>query len=331
MKNSNPPQEFSLNKGFSSQETYDDYHSMNESSSSNWGYECTYQLLPDGLNGEHKILQLDTMQLSFASRPGGMMHDTHTAKGTVVIAVIKEVKDRACFDRMKLKIGDILFFDDSKPFNLMSNDTFIFSVVSIRKNSLGESLPLFTKALNHRIKDKDKRLETLLRNTWEKFTPKDDSLDYKTTEKVIIKQIKNLLESQTLIPSTLSKGEEIALAIRNQVYHHMDGKISVSELSKQYQVSEKTLQNSFKSLFGFTPKRFLRQLKLNHVRNELKNSNASQTTVSKSAHRWGFTHMGSFSQYYTELFNENPSQTLKDNSLKLKSINVSCAQRKEEI
>ena len=107
MKNSNPAQVFSLKRGFCSQETYDDYHSMNKSSSKNWNYECTYQLLPHGLNGEHKILQLDTMQLSFASRPGGMMHDTHTAKDSIVIAVIEEVKDKACFDRMKLKAGDI--------------------------------------------------------------------------------------------------------------------------------------------------------------------------------------------------------------------------------
>ena len=213
----------------------------------------------------------------------------------------------------------------------MSNDTFVFSVISIQKNSLTKSLPLFTKALNHRIKDKESVLEILLHNTWAEFTTKNTSSDYETAEKVIIKQIENLLESQTLIPSTLCKGEEIALKIRNQVYHHMDGKISVSDLSKQYRVSEKTLQNSFKSLFGFTPKRFLRQLKLNHVHNELRNSDVSQTTVSKIAHRWGFTHMGSFSKYYTELFNENPSQTLKHNSKNLESIQSSCASRKEEI
>ncbi len=78
-ENKNTTQPFSLQKGFFSQEIYDDYHSMKESASDNWGFKCTYQLLPHGLNGEHKVLQLDTMQLSYAKRPGGMMHDTSAA------------------------------------------------------------------------------------------------------------------------------------------------------------------------------------------------------------------------------------------------------------
>ena len=90
----------------------------------------------------------------------------------------------------------------------------------------------------------------------------------------------------------------------------MDGKVSISSLSKQHAVSEKTLQNSFKSLFGFTPKLFLRQLKLNLVHHDLVNSSSSYTTVSRIAQKWGFTHMGRFSQYYTILFGENPSVTL---------------------
>lgn len=324
-------QAFSLKKGFFSQEIYDDYPSMNESSSNNWGYECTYQLLPNGLTGEHKFLQLDTMQLSYASRSGGMMHDVSTAKGSIVIGVIEEVADKACFDRMKLKAGDILFFDDSKPFNLMSNDTFNFSVISIQKNTLGKLLPLFHKALEHRIKDKDKMLETLLHQTWKKFSTKNTKLNFKNTEKIIVKQLVTLLESQTLIPSSLTRGEKIALAIRDQVYHHMDGNINISELAQQYKVSEKTLQNSFKSLYGFTPKHFIRLLKLNLIHNELKKNDPKQSTVSRIALKWGFKHMGQFSYYYTKLFGENPSQTLRTNHQINIPIKNSCVSRQEEI
>ncbi len=330
-ENNNTTQEFTLKKGFFSQEIYDDYHSMNKSSSDNWGYACTYQLLPHGLNGEHKILQLDTMQLSYAKRPGGMMHDVNTAKGSIVIATIEEVADKACFDRMKLKAGDILFFDDSKPFNLMSNDTFNFSVISIQKNSLGKLLPFFNKALHHRIKDKDNKLSILLHKTWEDFSTKNPKVNYKDAEKTIVKQIVMLLESQTLIPSTLTGGEEVALAIRDQVYNHMDGNVNISQFAKQYEVSEKTLQTSFKSLFGFTPKHFIRQLKLNLIHNELKESDPKQSTVSKIALKWGFKHMGQFSRYYTELFGVNPSQTLKtDYEINIPIAN-SCVRRQEEI
>ena len=330
-KNNNIAQAFSLKKGFFAQEIYDDYHSMDESSSDNWGYKCTYQLLPHGLNGEHKFLQLDTMQLSYARRPGGMMHDVNTAKGSIVIATMEEVADKACFDRMKLKSGDILFFDDSKPFNLMSNDTFNFSVISIQKNSLGKLLPFFNKALHQRIKDKDNKLSILLHKTWEDFSTKNPKVNYKDAEETIVKQIVMLLESQTLIPSTLTGGEEVALAIRDQVYNHMDGNVSISTFAKQYEVSEKTLQTSFKSLFGFTPKHFIRQLKLNLIHNELKESSSVQGGVSRIALKWGFKHMGQFSHYYTELFGVNPSGTLKTDYQISIPLGDSCVRRQEEI
>jgi len=330
-ENNNIAQAFTLKKGFFLQEVYDDYHSMNKSSSDNWDYKCTYQLLPHGLNGEHKFLQLDTMQLSYIKRPGGMMHDVSTAEGSIVISTIEEVADKACFDRMKLKSGDLLFFDDSKPFNLMSNDTFNFSVISIQKNSLGKLLPFFNKALHHRIKDKDNKLSILLHKTWEDFTAKNPKVNYKDAEKTIVKQIVMLLESQTLIPSTLTGGEEVALAIRDQVYNHMDGNVSISKFAKQYEVSEKTLQTSFKSLFGFTPKHFIRQLKLNLIHNELKESNPMQGSVSRVAFKWGFKHMGQFSRYYTELFGVNPSQTLKTDYQISTPIANSCVRRQEEI
>jgi len=330
-ENNNTTQPFSLKKGFFSKEIYDDYHSMDKSSSDNWGYKCTYQLLPHGLNGEHKFLQLDTMQLSYARRPGGMMHDTTTAKGSIVIAIIEEVADKACFDCMKLESGDILFFDDSKTFNLMSNDTFNFFVISIYKSSLGKLLPLFNKALNYRLKDKENILSILLHKTWEEFTKKNSEPNYKAAEKAIVNQIETFLENQTLIPSTLTKGEEIALAIRDQVYNHMDGNVNISQFADQYEVSEKTLQTSFKSLFGFTPKYFIRQLKLNLIHNEFKESNPKQNSVSKVALKWGFKHMGQFSRYYTELFGVNPSETLKTDYQISTPIADSCVSRQEEI
>lgn len=329
--NDSTEQAFSLKKGFYSQEIYDDYHSMNESASNNWGHECTYQLLPHGLNGEHKFLQLDTMQLSYAKRPGGMMHNVSTAKGSIVIVIIEEVADKACFDRMKIKSGDILFFDDSKSFNVMSNDTFNFSVISIQKNTLGKVLPLINKALKHKIKDKNKMLEILLHKTWEEFSTKNCESNYKAAEKAIVKQITTFLENQIPFPSILTGGEEIALAIRDQVYHHMDGNVNISTLAQQYKVSERTLQYSFKSLYGFTPKHFIRLLKLNLIHNELKKSNPKESTVSKIALKWGFKYMSHFSHYYTELFGQNPSQTLRTDYQISIPIANSCVSRKEEI
>ena len=129
----------------------------------------------------------------------------------------------------------------------------------------------------------------------------------------------------------LTEGEKTALEIRDQVFRHMDGNVSISSLARQYKISEQTMQSSFKSLFGFTPNRFLRLLKLNHVHQELLTSNTGQTTVSRVASKWGFMHMGHFSHYYAELFGKSPSDTLRTPYFQEEYIKEGCAIRREEL
>ena len=111
----------------------------------------------------------------------------------------------------------------------------------------------------------------------------------------------------------------------------MDGKINIESFAKQYKVSVKTLENAFKSLFGFTPKKFLQLLKLNLVHHDLQNADPKTCSVLRIASKWGFTHMGRFSQDYTKLFGENPSDTLKSlEYIKGNMISI-CTSRQEEI
>ena len=325
------PQPLLLQSGAFFDEHYDGYTQMEESVT-NWEHHCTYQLLPHGLTGQHQVLHLHSMQLSYGERPGGMMNDVNCAKDTFTFAIIEESKDKICFDRLKIQAGDILFLDDSRPFSFMSNDAIKFCTVNIQIDKINSLLPEISDLLNHTIKDTNDELSKKLRHFWREFTDKkQDEKAFKKAEDEISNILLKLLSEQTPLPSKLTKGEEVALAIRDQVYEHMDGKVSIESLAKQYEVSEKTLQNSFKSLFGFTPKRFLRLLKLNHVSHELKNLDPKESTVSKVAQKWGFSHMGYFSKYYTELFGESPSQTLKNHLKKEEYMSEVCASRQEEI
>ena len=110
----------------------------------------------------------------------------------------------------------------------------------------------------------------------------------------------------------------------------MDAQVSIQSLAKEYNISEKTLQTGFKSLFGFTPTVFLRILKLNLVRNELIEGSPKTHKVGRVALKWGFTHLGRFSQYYKSLFLETPSDTLKNIST-FEGLSEKCVLREEEI
>jgi len=328
------PPPLTLTEGYFSDKHYNSYEMMSKSIN-NWKQLCPYQLSPVGLSGRHQVLQLHSMQIAYARRNGGTMHNAGSSKECLTIAVVEACADKACFGHLKLQAGDILFFDDSHPHNFVTNDSIQFTALTIRKSSLGSQQSKLFKARDHCIKDTDARFATILRTIWNRFTDPShkmkDIQSYKDAEKEILTVIMKLLSEQTPAKSKLTAGEKIALEIRDQVFHHMDGDISISSLAKQYKVSEQTLQNSFKSLFGFTPKLFLRLLKLNIVRQELQKSDPKQNTVSKIALKWGFKHMGRFSAYYTELFGENPSLTLKNSQTNEKGLKEACVLRQEEM
>ena len=309
---------------------FNTYKEMSESAK-NWDHLCTYQLLPHALEGEHHVIELPSMQLSYSDRAGGFMHDAMSPKGSISIAVIQECTDKACFDRMKLTKGDILFFDDSQTFNFISNNHIKVAIVSIPRTLKSIHKLQLSSTLGHFIIDQDMQLSYFLSNILKETLQQEAITNPKEVENTILSLLSILLKNQTLQKPKLTEGEKIALAIRDQVYKHMDGKINIASLSQQHKVSQQTLQNSFKSLFGFTPQRFLRLLKLNLVHHNLRDANSKTVTVSKVALKWGFSHMGRFSRYYTDLFGENPSVTLKTNYFKENSMTSECTMRQEEI
>ena len=333
-KSKHTPEPLVLQEGFFLDKIYNNYKMMVESAK-NWKYNCTYQLKPNALSGRHRILHLSSMQLGYGDRPGGMMYDSYSALDCISVALIEESADKACFHRTKLQKGDITFFDDSRPYNFVTNDKVTLSVINIHNDISDVLQPALSRALNLSIKDTHNAFQTVLHDTWDEITntseEKRNKRLYKKAENKILAVLKELLEAQTPTMTKLTKGEEIALIIRDQVYAHMDGKISIESLARQHNISERTLQKSFKSLFGFTPTQFLRQMKLNLVYRDLKHADAKYEKVSQIAQKWGFMHMGRFSKYYTELFGENPSETLKTPYVKEDSMANECVERKEEI
>ena len=263
------------------------------------------------------------------------MHRITTAQDCISVAVVVECGDKACFDRLKLCRGDILFFDDSRSFAYTTNGVAGFTVLSIRRSALGPLLPKLSFSLNHLIRDTDVVFKTTLRQTFNHFSDgshaKRGTKEFRGAEEEIWAVLMKLLEEQTPIIPKLTKGEEIAFDICEQINDRMDGNITIDIFSRQHQVSRQTLRKSFKSLFGFPPKKFFRQLKLNHAQHDLKFADPQNETVTRIAHRLGFMHMGRFSEYYTTLFGESPSQTLNGPSPQSECMAKSCIGRQEEV
>jgi AraC-like DNA-binding protein len=85
--------------------------------------------------------------------------------------------------------------------------------------------------------------------------------------------------------------------------------ITLSELARRCRVSQRTLEYGFKQMYGTTPMAFIRSQRLTRNRIELLRA-AARTSISETARKCGFTHMGQYSRDYRRLFGETPSLTL---------------------
>lgn len=76
-------------------------------------------------------------------------------------------------------------------------------------------------------------------------------------------------------------------------------------------VSSRRLFAGFKTYLNTTPMRYLRDLRLDRVREALTNAASHRTLITDVAMDCGFRHLGRFDAAYKERFGEQPRETLR--------------------
>ncbi|UBV21908.1 helix-turn-helix domain-containing protein [Mycolicibacterium fortuitum] len=89
-----------------------------------------------------------------------------------------------------------------------------------------------------------------------------------------------------------------------------DRDIALADVAEAVYVTPRALQYMFRRHLELSPMGYLRQVRLNHARQQLLNADPATTTVQAVAARWGFAHTGRFAAAYRRTFGENPSDTL---------------------
>ncbi len=97
---------------------------------------------------------------------------------------------------------------------------------------------------------------------------------------------------------------------REMLHANIANIYKISDLVDELQSSSRTIQHSFKTKLGITPKQYLSNLKLNAIREELIKSDPVQTNISNIALKYGFFNASHFACEYKKMFNETPSTTL---------------------
>jgi len=113
------------------------------------------------------------------------------------------------------------------------------------------------------------------------------------------------------LPFTRSVRQGIVQRARDYALSRTDEPVTVVELCSALRISRRTLQTCFHDMLGMSPHQYLRTLRLNGLRRDLRTAVAATSSVQAVAARWGFWHLSSCAADYRRLFGELPSATLR--------------------
>ncbi|WP_214364720.1 AraC family transcriptional regulator [Pseudonocardia sp. H11422] len=92
---------------------------------------------------------------------------------------------------------------------------------------------------------------------------------------------------------------------------HPEQPWTTASLARRVAVSARCLQQGFQRSVGVPPMRYLREVRLNRVYDDLRAAAPHSVSVSQVAGRWGFLYFGRFAAAYRQKFGQTPSQTLR--------------------
>jgi AraC-like DNA-binding protein len=111
-------------------------------------------------------------------------------------------------------------------------------------------------------------------------------------------------------PALVARRSRLDAAVQ-YIDAHADRPISAVDVAEAIGVSARVLQSMFQQQLGHTPTAHLRRVRLQRAHDELAALDGRPgETVGAVARRWGFAHLGRFSERYAREFGERPSDTL---------------------
>ncbi len=97
--------------------------------------------------------------------------------------------------------------------------------------------------------------------------------------------------------------------VEEYIQAHADEDLTIGDLAACAKVSTSALFAGFREFRSTTPMAYLKSVRMQRVRDELRDPASAEKTVTAIAVRWGFNHLGHFAADYKNRFGECPSRT----------------------
>lgn len=136
----------------------------------------------------------------------------------------------------------------------------------------------------------------------------------KAMSSAIIGHVAEVLATSTQapLPSRSFKGRcQVVKAAKDYALTHTTEPITVADLCVKLNISRRMLNYCFQEVLETNPVQYLRTLRLNGVRRDLRECAGTSQAIRDIAGKWGFWHLSRFAGEYRALFGELPSETLR--------------------
>jgi len=233
---------------------------------------------------------------------------------------VKQHKDSFTTD-----VGSVCVLNPSLPLKDHMSRDFETLIVQLKGNSLRQQLseelgmsisqPLEFQAVSRSLTGKTASFARMVKMVCEDMADKHYGLQNQQVNRKIERDLVSLLLMD--IPHTYSDrlNQEIrqpapylVRRAEDYIHTHLYERIVLDDLSVVTGVSSRTLQLAFRKFRGVTPMEYIRNYRLDYVRQQLTNRIIDKN-ITRIALDSGFTHLGKFAHYYKKRFGELPSET----------------------
>lgn len=116
-------------------------------------------------------------------------------------------------------------------------------------------------------------------------------------------------QHQASSPAVCENRDRLVRRVRAYLDASHESAITISDVCREVGVTRRTLQNATQEVLGVSPQHYLKAVRLNGLRRELKQRDPARESIGDVASHWGFWHLSQMAQDYRRLFGELPSQT----------------------
>lgn len=288
----------------------------------NWDQEY-FKLEKGPFRGHLQGIHTDRMQIGIVRRTPGILSKGAVPQGAVTMAAFLDKGGTASSQGTVFNQDHILVFKPGQEFEVSTLGQSTLLVVVVEESLFqGYALarwgaPFVMRDSRDRVMLRRRPYLAAMRQEWKlllaEIARSASLLSAPLFARALEQRLLDHLLMNALAPEPSPPGpsrRQAAKRAEEYLLANIQNSVSMADLCAATKSSERTLLLGFNEVFGVSPKQFLKSLRLNLAKRDLRNASFG-ATVTDIAVRWGFTHLSRFAADYRTMFGESPRETLK--------------------